>query len=175
MRKPVSPPQAILNGVDNEIKKKLKRIWDLEDKAYSEHHKDCNQVVKAVAGGLGIHLTGQADDIINDSQWQATSDAALAVSYANRGLLVSAGLSSDELDSDNGHVVILRGGLTADGHPLCISGSIDYPELHKGWSRGDLGVNWCFPKDMRPHYYILKTDMLGKPTILGRIRSLFGI
>ena len=79
------------------------------DANWEANKRDCSAFVKAVASDLGITLTGQANDIVDQigrAPWTSLSDGVAAKQRAEMGCLVVAGLK----DTPNGHVVVITPG-----------------------------------------------------------------
>jgi|GEM_PF-5099579 len=90
-----------------------------------EHWKhDCSGFLKAVAGDLGITLTGQANaiiDVMGRAPWlQLNTDADKTVSYAKPGYFVVAGLK----EARHGHVVIIVPG-SSKPYPTGYRGALE--------------------------------------------------
>lgn len=93
---------------------------------------DCNAFVKAVAAKVGVTLTGDADAILSQVQgpgWTSYgTDGVAASNAAAAGKLVIAGMTSDELGDDHGHVVVVvapTGPLGHDKYPYAYWGSLN--------------------------------------------------
>ena len=93
--------------------------------------------MKAVAGDLGVTLTGQANAIIDrmgQPRWLALgTDPVRAVQYAGQGYLVVAGLKA----MPNGHLVVIMPG-AAQPYPSGYWG-----RLH-GVGRKNATINWAW-------------------------------
>lgn len=89
---------------DNKLPGKIKRACDFY---WDKYKSDCSGFLQAVAASLGIILWGQANAIIdqmNDAPWlPLNTDISKAISYANLGYLVVAGLKG----APNGHLAII--------------------------------------------------------------------
>lgn len=89
---------------------------------WNNYKDDCSGFVKAVATDLGITLTGQADDIVNQIQsgnWSPINDPVEAEKQAENGYLVIAGIKAADYvpPQVNGHVVVVvSGGLVPSGN-----------------------------------------------------------
>jgi hypothetical protein len=82
--------------------------WDAEK-------SDCSGFVRAVAGPLGVSLTGLADDIYGEIQgdgWTSLSDGSAAKDAADQGLFVIAALKGamNVPPQDHGHVAVVVSG-----------------------------------------------------------------
>jgi hypothetical protein len=83
-------------------------LYSSESK-WDDYDDDCSGFVKAVCNDLGITLTGQANDIVDQIQrapWLPLEDGKAAQDKANEGRFVLAGLK----DTPNGHVAIITPG-----------------------------------------------------------------
>lgn len=87
-----------------------KDIKTLCETEWDQWKHDCSGFLKAVAGDLGVTLSGDANAIIDtmsQGAWiQVGSDSDKAVNYAGMGYLVVAGLKA----THHGHVVIIMPG-----------------------------------------------------------------
>lgn len=113
-------------------------------KCYGEH-KACNFFVQDVAKALSEPLPsdGQADDIINaaDVHWMKL-DAKQASQAAASGHLVIAGMTSDELDEDAGHVAVV---LPGELHGFPRVASTNEGDGSDGKSKGSTPLTHIFP------------------------------
>jgi hypothetical protein len=109
---------------------------------FQNHIADCSGFAKAVAAGLGINLTGMANDIVDQIQaapWVLLADGAAAKAQADAGHFVIGGLK----DNPHGHVVIVVQGPLDPSHGK-------YPTAYWGSIRGaqfaakDKTVNWAW-------------------------------
>ena len=86
-----TPQQQIINACEAE---------------FQNHIDDCSGFAKAVAGDLGITLTGMANDIVDQiqtSSWTLLADGIAAKAQADAGNFVIGGLK----DNPHGHVVVV--------------------------------------------------------------------
>ena len=104
---------------------------------------DCNAFVKAVAGDVGVTLTGNADSIVNQisgSGWtHLQNDGVAASAAAADGKLVVGGLTAKDLGDSHGHVVIVvppTGRLGHDKYPYAYWGSLDDGDVRKNGGLG---------------------------------------
>ncbi|EQB05336.1 hypothetical protein L288_13060 [Sphingobium quisquiliarum P25] len=110
---------------------------------------DCNAFVKAVAGNLGVTLTGNADSIVDQisgSGWTSLEDGVAASAAAADGKLVVGGLKAKDLGSNHGHVVIVvppTGPLAHGKYPYAYWGSLDDGDVRKNGGLGTT-VNYSF-------------------------------
>jgi hypothetical protein len=121
---------------------------------FDANKDDCNKFVEAVAGSLGITLTGSADDIVStiqNSPWNYIGNdlaaAAQAANYAAQNNLVIGGLTSTDLGDTSGHghvVVVVPGALVNGAYPLAYWGS-----SKPGVARKNAGVNYAFSLPFR--------------------------
>jgi hypothetical protein len=109
---------------------------------FASHIADCSGFAKAVAGDLGITLTGMANDIVDQiegSSWIRLADGIAAKKQADAGFFVIGGLK----DNPHGHVVIVVQGPIDAAHQK-------YPTAYWGSIRGaqfaakDKTVNWAW-------------------------------
>ena len=123
---------------------------------WEDHKADCSGFVKAVASDLGVTLTGQANDIVDQIQiapWVLLGkDGVAAKQKADAGLFVVAGLR----DAPNGHVVVITPG------PLDPNNS-KYPtgywgRLH-GVGRKATTINWAWDEDHRDNVIYAYTSI----------------
>jgi hypothetical protein len=112
---------------------------------------DCSGFVKDVAAELGVTLTGNADNIVDEIQkadWRTLGRGVEAKAAADKGEFVIAGLKSSDHDQQRGH-----------GHvAVVVSGPLDpayhkYPTAYWG-SLGSVGekaktLNWAWRKSDR--------------------------
>ncbi len=92
-------------------------IIDTCEAHFDAYSHDCSGFLKAVAGSLGIAITGMADDIvdaIHSSPWTPLPDGIAAKAQADQGFFVVGGLK----DTPHGHVVVVvQGPLSHDKYP----------------------------------------------------------
>lgn len=137
----VTPQQTIINMCEAE---------------FNAHSNDCSGFLKAVAGDLGITLTGMADDIVNQIQrapWTKLVDGADAKSKADQGFFVVGGLQ----DTPHGHVVVVVTGPAAQGkYPTGYWGRLG------GSGKKNTTINWAWNKTDRDRvtyaYVLLPTQ-----------------
>jgi hypothetical protein len=112
-------------------------IQDVCEQDWDAWKSDCSGFLKAVAGDVGVTLTGQADAIIDQMgllPWlQFENDAEKAVLYAGMGYLAVAGLKA----SPNGHVVVIMPG-SANPYPTGYWGKLN------GVGRKNTTINWAW-------------------------------
>jgi hypothetical protein len=112
-------------------------VKDACEKEWEKWKADCSGFLKAVAGDLGIMLSGQANTIIDTMgtpPWvQLGKDATKAVSYLGMGYLVIAGLKA----TPNGHVVVIVSG-PATPYPFGYWGRLG------GVGRENASINWAW-------------------------------
>ena len=122
---------------------KSKKIVTLCEKHWEKYKKDCSGYVKTVAGELGISLTGQANNIVDQIQklpWKKLTSGFDANLQASSGALVIAGLK----DQPHGHVVIVVPGTLAHGkYPAAYWGSLG------GVGKKNATLNWSWSKQDR--------------------------
>ena len=110
-------------------------VIDRCEAAFEANKNDCSAFVRAVSAACGIGLTGQADDIVDQTTgagWIKLTDGLQAASMADAGMLVIAGLKGSEHTPprNNGHVAVVVTGTLADGK---------YPTGYWGSSGGASG------------------------------------
>lgn len=109
-----------------------------------------NYFVRAVAADFSIVLDGDADTIvatIMGPKWRQEASAAAAVKAAAEGRLVIGGLSSSELGSAHGHVVVVAGEPEHGKYPKAYWTSRNEAIRPKG--KEGAGINWSFDKTLR--------------------------
>ena len=115
---------------------------------------DCSGFVHAVAGDLGIVLSGNANAMVDAMDIKANGwialghDPALAISYANRGFFVVAGLKA----AGHGHVVVIVPTPAGSRYPLGYWGRLG------GVGREKTGINWSWN-----HHDLPEVDYYAKP------------
>jgi hypothetical protein len=120
-----------------------KKIVSLCDKYWDTYKKNCSGYVKAIASDLGITLTGQANNIVDQIQkapWKVLKSGIEAKVQATNGMFVVAGLKSDA----HGHVVVVVPGTLAHGkYPTAYWGSLG------GVPKKNATLNWSWNKTDR--------------------------
>jgi hypothetical protein len=110
---------------------------------WATHEDDCSGFVKAVAKEVGVTLTGQANDIVNQMKtlpWKSLGSGAEAKKQADLGYLVLGGLKATK----NGHVVVVVAGPLGQGkYPTAYWGQLG------GVGRKATTVNWSWNKTDR--------------------------
>jgi hypothetical protein len=89
-------------------------IIDTCEAHFDAYSHDCSGFLKAVAGSLGIVITGMADDIVDairTAPWTPLPDGVAAKAQADQGFFVVGGLK----DTPHGHVVVVVQGPLAHG------------------------------------------------------------
>jgi len=115
---------------------------------------DCSGFVHAVADDLGIALSGNANAMVDAMGAKANgwidlgSDPALAISYANRGFFVVAGLKA----AGHGHVAVIVSTPPGSRYPVGYWGRLG------GVGREKTGINWSWN-----HRDLPKVDYYAKP------------
>lgn len=124
-------------------KDKLEKIKNLCEEKWQKNEKDCSGFVKDVAAGLGIIITGQANDIVDQlskSPWISCKDGVEARLKALEGNFVVGGLKA----TGNGHVVVVVDGPLASGkYPTAYWGSLG------GVGKKNTTINWSWNKTDR--------------------------
>lgn len=92
---------------------------------------DCSGFVRAVAGKLGVALSGDADAIVEtlrgSTGWTPLTDGVAAETAARAAQLVIAGMKGDEqaIPNEHGHVVVVvAGALDRGTYPTAYWGSL---------------------------------------------------
>lgn len=123
-------------------------VIDACEAEWDAHKGDCSGFAKAVGLRLGVMLTGQANDIVDEirkSPWSPLFDGITAAASADTGSFVLAALKgTDQVKPDpHGHVVVVvRGQLAHDKYPTAYwgrlggTGSKD-TTLNFAWREGD--------------------------------------
>jgi len=105
--------------------------WD----AYKD---DCSGFVKAVATEVGITLTGQANDIVDQMQrlpWKVLKSGREAEEHARLNFFVLGGLKA----TGHGHVVVvIPGPLNREMYPMAYWGRLG------GQGRKATTINWSW-------------------------------
>jgi hypothetical protein len=98
---------------------------------YEANKGDCSAFARAVAGQLGVTLTGDADDIVvtlrTSPDWVKLTDGEAAARSAHDGKLVIAGLKGSEQAQPDPHghvVVVVDGPLAHEAYPTAYWGSL---------------------------------------------------
>ncbi|HEY4173440.1 MAG TPA: hypothetical protein VGM42_10455 [Rhodopila sp.] len=112
---------------------------------FPAHSGDCSGFVKAVGAGVGVTITGLANDIVDalraGGAWTKLADGPAAQAAAKAGKLVIGGLRGDEQAKPdaNGHVVVVVDGpLNRDLYPTAYWG-----QLH-GIGKQNTTINWAW-------------------------------
>ncbi len=124
------------------------KIIDACEKYWDENSGNCSGFVKSVATGLGIILSGQANDIVDfikdNNNWYDVNSGSDAMLWAEAGYLVVGGLkgSDQAKPSANGHVVIVVPGPVDRTYPAAYWGSLGGTGKKKttvnyAWSKAD--------------------------------------
>jgi hypothetical protein len=160
---PTLPSPALASAapktVDNatSITKACKALW-------KDNQNDCHEFVIAVASQFKITLTGTADDIMKQIKgpgWTSLGyDGIAASNAAKAGKLVIAGMTSEDLDDDNGHVVVVVAPTGALGHkkyPYAYWGSLN-PGIRPNGGAGTT-INFSFDLKHRDKVFYASTDI----------------
>ena len=119
------------------------------EQEWSRYQHDCSGFVKAVAGDLGVSLSGLANELVDywDKYWVALDDGLAAKFQASQGYFVVAGLKANP----HGHVVVVVDGPLVRGkYPTAYWGSLG------GVGKKNAGINWAWAKkdlDSVSYYY----------------------
>jgi len=120
-----------------------KKIVSLCEQYWDANRKNCSGYVKAIASDLGIILTGQANNIVEQIQkapWRVLKSGIEAKVQATNGMFVVAGLKADK----HGHVVVVVPGALAHGkYPTAYWGSLG------GVPKKNTTLNWSWNKTDR--------------------------
>ncbi|MDI3262572.1 MAG: hypothetical protein QJR11_07160 [Fulvimonas sp.] len=109
------------------------------EKHWDRWKGDCSGFVRAVAGELGVPLTGTANAMVDamarqGGVWQSLGhDGMQATRYANQGFFVVAGLKS----TAHGHVAVIVPSASA-GYPFGYWGRLG------GVGRKNTAINWAW-------------------------------
>ena len=127
------------------------KIINACEKYWDQYQSDCSGFVKAVANEVGIVLSGQANDIVDQIQqipWKSLATGYEASINAEVGLVI-AGLKANP----NGHVaVVVPGDLAHAKYPVGYWGRLG------GGGRKNTTLNWSWNKTDRDKvFYALKT------------------
>ncbi|MFH1982729.1 MAG: hypothetical protein ABIL58_12875 [Pseudomonadota bacterium] len=131
----------------DQIIQACKELREIEENA-----NYCNKFVSAVGNTFNVLLSGNADDIVNQirgANWtQHKHDGQAAAFAAVNGKFVVAGMTSAELGSAHGHVVVVvKGPLAFDKYPTAYWGSEN--ELIRPNGKMGTTINYSFSKDDR--------------------------
>ena len=113
-----------------EIKPDAKKIIDVCEDEWPANKGDCSGFVKDVAAALGVSLSGQANDIVDQIAgpgWTKLNDGKAAKQAADEGKFVIGGLkgSDQQTPSAHGHVVVVVSGpLAKDQYPTAYWGTL---------------------------------------------------
>jgi RHS repeat-associated protein len=137
--------RAYLNRNKNNVQKKSKYIIQVCKKQWDKHKNNCSGFVKAVAENLGIHLKGNANQIVDQIQkepWKSTKKGRTAKEKADQGKFVVGGTKG----KSHGHVVAIVSG------PLDRSGQ--YPKGYWGYlnvdnARENTSINYSWDRSQR--------------------------
>jgi hypothetical protein len=132
----------------------MARAQDIIDACEAEwdaHKGDCSGFARAVAGRLGVTLTGMANDIVREiagPPWSAIDGGVAAAEAAAQGRLVIAGLNGadQQVPDAHGHVVVVVQGALAHGlYPTAYWGQLG------GVGKKDMTLNWAWRAGDRDH------------------------
>ncbi len=119
------------------------KIIQLCETHWDAHKNNCSGFAKAVAGLVGISLSGQANEIVDQMQklpWKLLKSGSEATAEASLGKLVLGGLKDKPL----GHVVIVVAGPLSHGkYPTAYWGS------YGGVGKKNTTINWSWEKTDR--------------------------
>lgn len=108
-----------------------KRIIDACEDEWPANKSDCSGFVRDVAAILGVSLTGQANEIVDQvvsaAGWTQLDDGKRAKEAADDGLFVVGGLKGEaqQAPSVHGHVVVVVSGpLAKDKYPTAYWGAL---------------------------------------------------
>lgn len=113
-----------------EINPNAKKIIDVCEDEWPTNKSDCSGFVKDVAAALGVSLSGQANDIVDQIAgpgWTKLTDGKAAKQAADEGKFVIGGLngSDEQTPSAHGHVVVVVSGpLAKDQYPTAYWGTL---------------------------------------------------
>lgn len=129
------------------------KIIDTCEDEWPANKSDCSGFVKDVVASLGIVLTGQANDIVDQIKgggWTALNDGKAAKQAADGGKLVIGGLTGGEQQtpSPHGHVVVVVSGpLAKDLYPTAYWGTLG------GTGERAKTVNWAWKAGDRDNVF----------------------
>jgi len=110
---------------------KAKRIIDACEDEWPANKSDCSGFVRDVAAILGVSLTGQANEIVDQvlsaAGWTPLDDGKRAKEAADDGLFVVGGLKGEaqQAPSEHGHVVVVVSGpLSKEKYPTAYWGTL---------------------------------------------------
>ena len=122
---------------------KVKKVISLCEKHWGKNQKNCSGFVKDIASEIGVNVTGQANDIIDQlagSGWIKCKDGIEARQKAIEGNFVVGGLKA----TPHGHVVVVvRGPLSHGKYPTAYWGSSG------GVGKKNTTINWSWNKTDR--------------------------
>lgn len=113
-----------------EFNQDAKKIIDVCEDEWPSNKGDCSGFVKDVAASLGVSLSGQANDIVDQIAgpgWTKLADGKAAKKAADEGKFVVGGLkgSDQQTPSAHGHVVVVVSGpLAKDQYPTAYWGTL---------------------------------------------------
>ena len=113
-----------------EINQDAKKVIDVCEDEWPANKGDCSGFVKDVAASLGVSLSGQANDIVDQIAgpgWTKLTDGKAAKQAADEGKFVVGGLkgSDQQTPSAHGHVVVVVAGpLAKDQYPTAYWGTL---------------------------------------------------
>lgn len=113
-----------------EINPGAKKIIDACEDEWPANKSDCSGFVKDVAAALGVSLSGQANDIVDQitgPEWTKLTDGKAAKQAADEGKFVIGGLkgSDQQTPSAHGHVVVVVSGpLAKNQYPTAYWGTL---------------------------------------------------
>lgn len=127
-----------------EINPDAKKIIDVCEDEWPANKSDCSGFVKDVAAALGVSLSGQANDIVDQIAgpgWTKLNDGKAAKQAADEGKFVIGGLkgSDQQTPSAHGHiVVVVSGPLAKDQYPTAYWGTLG------GTGERAKTINWAW-------------------------------
>lgn len=113
-----------------EIHSDAKKIIDVCDDEWPANKSDCSGFVKDVAASLGVTLSGQANDIVDQiagPNWTKLTDGKAAKKAADEGKFVIGGLKGSDQQSPSAHghvVVVVSGPIAKDKYPTAYWGTL---------------------------------------------------
>ena len=126
-------------------------VKDACEACFAANANDCSGFARAVAGQLGVTLTGLANDIVDTLRaggaWTRLDDGVAAAAAATAGKLVVGGLKGSEQTHPDAHghvVVVVAGRPLAHGkYPFAYWGRLG------GGGMRDQTVNWAWREEDR--------------------------
>jgi hypothetical protein len=113
-----------------ETNQEAKKVIDVCEDEWPANKGDCSGFVKDVAASLGMRLSGQANDIVDQITgpgWTKVTDGKAAKQAADEGKFVVGGLKGGDQQTPSAHghvVVVVAGPLAKDQYPTAYWGTL---------------------------------------------------